>query len=500
MTSLKDPVSSHSEVREALSLLTRAVSENSPRAKTLLASMHREGIGVKQDYSAALRLFCDAAVAGDPIAQCSLGVLQLELIDKKEKEHFANSVKSTDFAVDVDDKGEIRGRIELEMKDGQSVTDAPKPADLVRRIRKARRKAGFTDEQSKEFEDFKEKERIRKLSEEKEIALSWLDKAISQGNDVAMNALACEVLEKDPKRAQELYELAIKTSRNTDAYFNLGQLLARGKEGVPQDQKGALKNFAMAAQLGDASAQYYLGHLYRVGSHEVNVDQASARQYIELAAEQGHPAALYYLALMHLNGEGGLEVSEGAFRRYAKIAAEAEHGPAHLFLGNMYYKGTEGAEIDYKKAFNHFLAAGRLGEGDGYCSAAAMYFHGIGVAEDHHEAFLLYQEAAQLGSTHALRSIGSMYYHGHGTPANKKIAEYFIHIADESEAEEKKAGNEHMGTAVETTEAPRHPMMDVPRVAVQEESFEDITMESSSSEHISASTQREQAASPPPKE
>lgn len=451
-----------SKLSETISLATQASDQGSPRAKTILASMHREGVGLPQDKPLAEQLFRQAAEAGDPIAQCSLGVLILDRIRESAEEE--PGVSSEKLYIDIDEEGKPHARVDLQLKDGSLISDAPKPADLVRRVRKARRKAGFTDQEAWEFEEFKTRERERGREEERAAAFAWLEKAIEQGNDHAMVSFANELLEKQPLRAVELYKQAVKEGKNTDAYYNLGQIYTMGVEGIDVDHKAASINFAMAAQLGDASAQYYLGHLYRVGSDFVKVDEASSLQYVQLAADQEHPAATFYLALMHKNGEGGLEASNGAFLRYVTKAAKLEHGPAHICLGEMYYKGTDGVSVDYEKALYHFNEGGKLGEAEAYCSAAAMYFHGFGTAKDEHQAFLLYQEAARFGSISALRNIGSMYFEGQGVPPNKKVSEQFFKIADEYEAKQRQEGLAFTrNTPVRTAEAPKHPMADIPR-------------------------------------
>lgn len=436
--------------------------------------MYREGFGLPQDKSLARQFFQEAAEAGDPIAQCSLGVFILDRIRKSAEEE--PSVSSEQLVLDVDEEGKPHARVELQLKDGTLISDAPKPAELVRRVRKARRKAGFTDQEAWEFEEFKIREEEREREEERAVALAWLEKAIEQGNDHAMVSLANAILEKQPLRAVELYKQAVKEGKNTDAYYNLGQIYTMGIEGVDVDHKTASINFAMAAQLGDASAQFYLGHLYRVGSDFVNVDEASSLQYIQLAADQEHAAATFYLALMHKNGEGGLEASDGAFLRYVAKAAELGHGPAHTCLGEMYYKGIDGVSVDYEKALHHFNEGGKQGEAEAYCSAAAMHFHGFGTAKDEHKAFLLYQEAARFGSVNALRNIGSMYFEGQGVPANKKVAEQFFKTADKYEAEQRQEGLEFtQNTPVRTAKAPKHPMADIPRIATDfsEDAFEE---------------------------
>ncbi|CAN8061562.1 unnamed protein product [Agarophyton chilense] len=458
----EDTMTISENAQRVLEILKTAVSQNSPRAKTLLGSLFREGIIVEKNRDEALRLFNEAAEQGDPTAQCSLGAFKLQVVKEKMVEGMHDTVKHTDFTVDINERGEARGMLHVESKGGGPV-DAATPAELVRRVRKARRKAGFTDEQAREFEEFKIRKEEEAMAAERQDAISWLERAVQQDNVEAFVILGNEILQEDPKRAIDLYEAAVQRGRNVDAYYNLGQIYTRGLGSVAPNAKAALKNFAMAAQLGDSSAQFYLGHLYKVGSEEIKLDLASARQYIEMAAAQDHPGALYNLALMHKDGEGGLEISHGAFLRYVNQAANLDHGPAHVCLAELYYTGSNGIDVDYKKALYHFLAAGRLGEAEAYCSAAAMHFHGFGTDEDQHQAFLLYQKAAEFGSTKAFRNIGSMYFHGHGIPSNKNVAEHFFRVADERESASRKSDEVHLQKPVASTEAPKHPMADVPR-------------------------------------
>ena len=444
-----------------MSLVNSAVAGGSLRGQALLGVLHRDGLGVALDSVRAETLLRDAAQAGDSVAQATLGRLLLDHLQAAEEKQ---SVSGEQLVLEQDEEGGVHARVALSLEDGTELNEQPSPAKMVRELRKARRKAGFSDTQARAFEEHKAKEAEDQKQRKRAEALHWLEMAAEQENVQAMVAFANEVLKEDPKRAIQLYERAAKQGRDTDAYYNLGQIYTYGVDGVEADQQKAGLNFSMAAQLGDPSAQFYLGHLYRVGSEYGKSDAASSRQYIELAAEQKHPGAVYYLALMHRNGEGGLEPSEGAFRRYLSEAATLGHGPAHACLGDMYYKGTDGVGTDYQKAVNHFTTAGKLGEKEALCSAAAMHFHGLGTRQDHHEAFLLYQEAVVAGSIPALRNIGSMYYHGQGVPTNKKVAAHFYKMADEAEAKAFEEEEElRKNTPIRITDAPKHPMADIPR-------------------------------------
>ena len=74
-------------------------------------------------------------------------------------------------------------------------------------------------------------------------------------------------------------------------------------EGVPQDYAVAVRWWRLAAEQGDASAQYNLALMYDNGEG-VPQDYAEAVKWYRLAAEQGIAAAQVNLGVMYANGEG----------------------------------------------------------------------------------------------------------------------------------------------------------------------------------------------------
>jgi len=74
-------------------------------------------------------------------------------------------------------------------------------------------------------------------------------------------------------------------------------------EGIPQDYNEAWEWYRIAADAGDADAQFRLGWMAYVGEG-VRKDYAEAARWWRLAAEQGNAVAQYDLGLMYLNGEG----------------------------------------------------------------------------------------------------------------------------------------------------------------------------------------------------
>ena len=73
--------------------------------------------------------------------------------------------------------------------------------------------------------------------------------------------------------------------------------------GVPQDYAEAVKWYRLAAEQGDANAQYNLGVMYHKGKG-VPQDYAEAVKWYRLAAKQGVAEAQGNLGIMHREGKG----------------------------------------------------------------------------------------------------------------------------------------------------------------------------------------------------
>ena len=71
-----------------------------------------------------------------------------------------------------------------------------------------------------------------------------------------------------------------------NAQSNLGEMYQKGN-GVPQDDKTAVKWYTLAAEQGNANAQNNLGFMYQYGKG-IPQDHKTAVKWYTLAAEQGN--------------------------------------------------------------------------------------------------------------------------------------------------------------------------------------------------------------------
>jgi uncharacterized protein len=94
---------------------------------------------------------------------------------------------------------------------------------------------------------------------------------------------------KDYKEAVRLYRLAAEQG-NAKAQYNLGVMYAEGL-GIPEDYKEAFRLFRLAAEQGDAPAQYLMGLSHYKGGG-VMQDYVSAHMWWNLAAFNEHKEAV----------------------------------------------------------------------------------------------------------------------------------------------------------------------------------------------------------------
>ena len=73
--------------------------------------------------------------------------------------------------------------------------------------------------------------------------------------------------------------------------------------GVPQDDAEGVRWYRLAAEQGDAQAQYMLGDMYRFG-RGVSQDDISATRWYRSAADQGDAISQFNLGIMYSNGQG----------------------------------------------------------------------------------------------------------------------------------------------------------------------------------------------------
>ena len=128
-----------------------------------------------------------------------------------------------------------------------------------------------------------------------------------------------------------------------EAITFLGIAYRRGHSGLVKSDKKAAKIWKRAVELGDVDAMTHLGRLYVTGSG-VKLDKKKAERLFRMAADRGDAVAQFNLAFL-LEDEGKFDE---AFR-YNALAADQGDTVGETNLGCCYRDGT-GTEVDLGKA------------------------------------------------------------------------------------------------------------------------------------------------------
>ena len=131
-----------------------------------------------------------------------------------------------------------------------------------------------------------------------------------------------------------------------------------------RDYKTAAKEYRIAAEQGDAKAQYELGRMYDLGDG-VQQDLVQAAEWYRKAAEQDNADAQHELGRMYKKGNGVqqdvVQAAEwyrkyrDAMEKYRKAAEQGDHG-AQRELADMYSDG-EDIPSDYIQAYMWYTLA-----------------------------------------------------------------------------------------------------------------------------------------------
>lgn len=231
-----------------------------------------------------------------------------------------------------------------------------------------------------------------------------------------------------------------------------------------EDYKPALKQFILAAEKGNADAEYMLGNCFFFGVG-VTPDKTEAVDYFRKAAEQKNANAQYMLGLCCESGIGIDQNKAEADRLYQMAvksfqkSAEKGDAEAQLFLGHCYEFGR-GTEEDIVAAYKLYSKAADSGNVDAKKIMGAIktgkttlqnalqgdaksqymlgnsYQRGEGVPQDGSTAAKWYRKAADQGNHEAQYMLGNGYQRGEGVPKDDSTAaKWYRKAADQGNRE-----------------------------------------------------------------
>ncbi len=251
----------------------------------------------------------------------------------------------------------------------------------------------------------------------------------------------------------------------TVAVSAYGQSMSDSPADMEAEQN--LAQLKMAAESGDANAQYDLAWMYDTGGNNkiLAKDTHKAAEWYEKAAIQGHAKAQAGLGMLYVNGDGmrkdyvkgvdwlqkasaqgnadaqlnlgwlyrdgkGIPKDPAKALEWWQNAAERGFPHAQFTLGVMYNKG-EGVPRDVAKAVEYWQLAVMQGYPDAQFNLGSMYYFGEGVPKDIDKAVALWQRAAAHANTDAQYNLALAYYLGSGKKQDEFLAYVWANLSVE---------------------------------------------------------------------
>lgn len=171
-------------------------------------------------------------------------------------------------------------------------------------------------------------------------------------------------------------------------------------KGEPVNLSRALELYLLAAQRGDAEAQFVAGGMLYQGQG-IDPDRRTGFKWLLKAAEQGKvsPESLAIIGGMYLRGSGVPQNYQEA-KKWLNKAAELGNLAAQNDLAYIYYNGL-GGEQDFSKALTLYEQAALQGDVLAQANTGLMYASGTGTDTDRARGYAWYSLAASRGNTTA---------------------------------------------------------------------------------------------------
>jgi TPR repeat protein len=152
----------------------------------------------------------------------------------------------------------------------------------------------------------------------------------------------------------------------------------------------AIKNYKLAADLGNPKGFTRIGSLYYFGAG-VAKNPAQAMKWFRLAADKGEAGAMRKLGIIYETGNGVAKDPKEAVKWFRQ-AAEKGDAASMTYLGDA-YRNAEGVTRDYKEAMKWFRQAADTGDAGAMRNIRICYENGDGVARDAQQARRWYLQA-----------------------------------------------------------------------------------------------------------
>ena len=234
----------------------------------------------------------------------------------------------------------------------------------------------------------------------------------------------------DYAAALEAWRLAADQG-DADAQYGMGRLYFYG-QGVERNTATAAEWYRRAALQDHARSQTNLGYLYEAGLG-VEQDLVEAARWYRAAAERGRAVAQRSLGRLYESGRGVERSIPEAIRWYERAAAlgddEARAALARL-AGGMSAAAPAGSleagavafeRGDYGAALANWRPLADTGDREAEYRLGGLYRTGLGVPKDPAEAGRWYRRAADQGHGEAMYDLAFLYMRGRGVSRRPEL-------------------------------------------------------------------------------
>ncbi len=224
----------------------------------------------------------------------------------------------------------------------------------------------------------------------------------------------------EPENKRQLSPVDQETAKSHDCFV----VPKQQSQGEEQNYSETLKSDLLAAEQGDALAQYRLGEAYSNGNG-VEENRSEAAKWYRLAAEQGNTDAQYSLGCMYQKYSWAEHSDAEAMKWFLRAVELGD-------LRTINYLGVISSnDQDYAEALKWFQLGAEKGDAQAQYNLAMTYDRGDSVSKNIAEAIKWYRLAAEQGHDDALYRLAMLYEKGEGVEKNNAEAIRYYRLAAE---------------------------------------------------------------------
>lgn len=226
--------------------------------------------------------------------------------------------------------------------------------------------------------------------------VEYLKLAAKQGYPPALTALGKGYEEKSPAKALKNYKIAANLG-DGEAQYRLSLIYEKEGE-VGEAEKWLVSAAGKEVQEAKEKLKELTNGLYEKGvKHQENKEIKEAIECFQSAASKGHPLAQNEMGIAYRDGNGVIRNYSEAIKYFHK-AAQNGVAYAQVQMGDHHFRGFSS---DGYPAYKYYKLAAEQGDSSGMYGVGRCYEWESGIRQNLYEAKKYYEKAASLGNTYA---------------------------------------------------------------------------------------------------